>query len=148
MSVEPRLKPKVECPDGCGRFGTPMRNGHIRGCPCRSCMGRRNKYKGQRKQRAAAKAVGITVNRMGAGHEENYQGALRVEVKAGAKAKPVDTQYRLARAQSEQSRPVGDPRPFAFLAMPDGMKHGYLVVRTDDLEAVVAAIAENYGWMP
>lgn len=140
------LKVKAECACGCGLYGTPKKNGHItRLCKCPSCRGRNNKRKGQSKQRAAAKAVGITINRMGAGHEENYGGALRVEVKAGAQVGPIDTRYRAARKQSDAGKNIGDTRPFAMLAMPDGMKDGYLIVRTDELEAVLEAVADNWG---
>jgi hypothetical protein len=117
-----------------------------RNCNCARCRGKANKRKGQTKQRAAAKAVGITINRIGAGHEENYGGALRVEVKAGAQVGPIFTRYLNARAQSEQARPIGDNRPFVFLAMPDGTSGGLAVVALEDLEQVVAALAENWGW--
>lgn len=145
--VEPRLKDKIDCPcdKQCGRYGTPLRNGHVKGCPCRRCLGRRNKAKGRRKQSAAARAVGIPRSNLAPGHEEHFGGALRVEVKAGAQVGPIDTRYRNARAQSDQSRSIGDNRPFAFLAMPDGQKHGYVVVRTDELKQVLLAVAENWG---
>lgn len=143
--VVPMLKTKAECGCGCSLFGTPKKNGHVRGCHCVSCRNRNNKRKGQSKQRAGAKAVGITINRLGAGHEENYGGALRVEVKAGAQVGPIDTRYRNARRQSDAARSIGDNRPFAMLAMPDGMSDGYLIVRTDELEAVLLAVAQNWG---
>lgn len=29
---------KTDCPDGCGKFGTPLRGtGHVRDCPCEPC---------------------------------------------------------------------------------------------------------------
>lgn len=29
---------KTDCPDGCGKFGTPTKaTGHVRGCPCEPC---------------------------------------------------------------------------------------------------------------
>lgn len=140
-----------ECADNCGAFGTlkrPWADGSrcvARQCKCRRCMGKANKRKGQSKQRKAAKAVGIVVNRTGAGHEENYGGSLRIEAKSGAQVGPIHTRYLNARAQSEAARPIGDHRPFAFMAMPDGCSYGLLVVRTDELPEVVQALLENWN---
>ena len=143
---------KGDCGCGCGAFGTLKRawsDGSrcvARQCKCKRCMGRANKRKGQTKQRSAAKAVGIVVNRVGAGHEENYGGSLRIEAKSGAQVGPIHPRDLAAKSQSEAARSIGDPRPFAFMAMPDGASYGLLVVSTDDLAAVVQALIENWGW--
>lgn len=93
-------------------------------------MGRRNRAKGDNKARKARKALGITgVNSR---HEEVWGGALRVEVKAGAQIKPVATAFKKCEEQSEQARPMGDPRPFAMIAMPDGWSDGLIVMRLSD----------------
>ena len=138
---------KVDCPDGCGLFGRPTRNGHVRGCkgpegaPCRSCLGRRNRAKGQRKQRAARKALGIEKGfSLGADHEENWRGFVRVEVKAGAQVRPAATAFYKMRAQSEASRPYGDHRPFVGIAMPEGESDGILMLKLSDLTDVALAV--------
>lgn len=140
---------KVDCPCGCGLFGRPTRNGHVKGCsgtpgrPCRHCIGRRSRAKGKRKQRDARKALGIPGLSLGVDEEELWRGPIRVEVKAGHNdTMPIDTRYRKMRAQSEAARPVGDNRPFAAVAMPPGVSYGIVMIRTDELEAVVGAIAE------
>jgi hypothetical protein len=58
-----------------------------------------------------------------------WGGAIRLEVKAGAQIKPVFTAYLRCEIQSEQHRPIGDPRPFALVAMPDGTSDGLIVMR-------------------
>ncbi len=132
------LKNKTDCACGCGLFGTPRKRpeGHIRGCKCKRCMGQRNRAKGDAKARKARKTLGIA----GANtrHEELWGGDLRVEVKAGAQVKPVATKFYLAEEQSEQHRPIGDTRPFALIAMPDGTSDGLVVMR-------LSAFAELFG---
>lgn len=140
---------KVDCPDGCGLFGRPTRNGHVRGCkgppgqPCRSCIGRRSRAMGKTKQRAARKALGIPGLSLGVDEEELWRGHIRVEVKSGHRdAMPVDTRYREWRAQSDASRAIGDNRPFAAIAMPPGSSDGYAIVRLSELSAVAHAVVE------
>jgi hypothetical protein len=127
--AESRLKDKGDCACGCGLFGTPRKRpeGHVRGCTCARCRGQRNRAKGDAKARKARKALGIA----GANtrHEELWGGAMRVEVKAGAQVRPVFTAFLRAESQSEQHRPMGDPRPFALIAMPDGTSDGLVVMR-------------------
>lgn len=111
--------------------------------PCASCRGRRNRRKGQVKQRAAAKALMVPTRRYASqnAHEEGFGGTLRVEVKSGARmANPVGTRYLECEAQSEVSRPVGDLRPFAAVFMPDGIADGLLCVRLSNLHEVVEAL--------
>ena len=127
--AESFLKEKQDCACGCGLFGTPLKRpeGHIRGCACAKCRGKRNRAKGDAKARKARKALGIAgVNSR---HEEVWGGALRVEVKAGAQIKPVVTAFLRCEIQSEQHRPIGDTRPFAMVAMPDGWSDGLIVMR-------------------
>ena len=123
---------KGDCACGCGLFGTLRKRpeGHIRGCNCAKCRGKRNRSKGDSKARQARKALGITgVNSR---HEEVWGGAIRVEVKAGAQVKPVVTAFLRCEIQSEQHRPVGDTRPFMLVVMPDGAKDGFVVMRLSD----------------
>jgi hypothetical protein len=53
---------------------------------------------------------------------------LRVEIKAGAQVQPIATRFELAEHQSEQQRPLGDVRPFVFVAMPDDWGSEGLVI--------------------
>ena len=114
-------------------------------CDCYSCRGRRARNKGKVKQRAARKSLEKSFGVAGrssaqTGDEENWRMRVRSEVKSGGKAKTVDTFYRLCRAQSDANAgAVGDVRPFVATAMPDGLSYGYVVIRTDELAAVMEA---------
>ncbi len=79
-------------------------------------------------------------------HEELWGGPVRTESKAGLKAKTVATAYNASRAQSEAARPTGDVRPFVASFCPDGSKHTLFVIRDDDLETAVFAMAEAWGF--
>jgi hypothetical protein len=142
---------KAFCPCGCGLFGTPTKNGHIRLCkgppdaPCYMCRGRRNRTQGKKKQRVARKALGIPGLSLGVDEEELWRGAVRVEVKSGkADTGPVDTRYRKSRAQSDASRAYGDNRPFAAITMPPGMSDGYATVRLSEVVEFAYAVIEQY----
>lgn len=135
--------------DSCTLYGTLKKENRagvrcVRGCKCRSCMGRANKRKGQRKQAKAVTALGIPRSSIHPGHEEFLPGACRVEVKAGAQIKPAVTAYLKCEAQSEAARPVGDHRPFVAVAMPDGSSDGIVLVRLSSLHEFVAAMVENW----
>lgn len=71
-------------------------------------------------------------------------GMVRIEVKAGAQVGPIDTRFRLAEAQSEAQRPIGDHRPFAMIAMPKDTKDGLVIVRLSKIHEFVAALAEQW----
>lgn len=126
------LKPKADCVCGCGLFGTPRvrPEGHIRGCNCPRCRGKRNRAKGDAKARKARKALGIpgVMSR----HEEHFGGRVRVEMKAGAQVGPIQTRFELARLQSEAVRPLGDNRRFMMIAMPDNTSDGIVLMRLSD----------------
>lgn len=136
--MEPNLKTKADCVCGCGLFGTPLKRpeGHIRGCKCPRCMGKRNRSKGDAKARTARKKLNI--GGVNSRHEEVWGGACRIEVKAGAQVKPIATKFELARAQSEASRSIGDHRPFMMVAMPEGTSDGIVLMRLSDF-------VETYG---
>jgi hypothetical protein len=151
--VQPQFKPFGACGCGCGKEGNlrpkPWRDGVVcvsRGCECPRCRGKRNRAKGDSKARRARKVLGLA----GANtrHEELWGGPVRVESKAGARdgANAVFTHYRNARNQSEQARPIGDNRRFVAMFCPDGTKHTLYVIRDDDLEAAVFALAESWGF--
>lgn len=134
---------------GCPLFGTLGREARdgkrrVKGCGDPVARGKRNRSKGDSKARRVRKNLGLA----GANtrHEEHWGGGLRIEAKAGAKANVVNTAYRNSRAQSEAARPVGDNRPFMATFSPDGVGHDLYVVRSDDMEAVVFALAEAWGF--
>jgi hypothetical protein len=131
---------------GCLTFGTkgkPDAQGrrHVRGCPCKHCVGRRNRTKGKKKQRDARKLLGIPGLSLGVDEEELWRGAIRVEVKSGNRdTVPIDTRYRAMRTQSDAKRAYGDNRPFAAIAMPPGMSDGYAIVRLSEVRDFAEAV--------
>lgn len=151
--VTPMFKDNVgPCQCGletCGKFGTlrkPWRDGTrcVRGCPCKHCMGKRNRAKGDLKARQARKALGIA----GANtrHEEHLGGLVRWEAKAGkTDAGPVWTKYLASEAQSEAARPLGDHRPFIATFAMDGQSDHLVTFRLSRITEVVAALAEQLG---
>jgi hypothetical protein len=121
---------KVDCPDGCGLFGRPVarRKGHIRGCPCVACRNGRNSAEGKRRHRRFAKNAGISQGYGGSSEEEAWRDHFRWEIKTGKQCDPIVTRYELARAQSELTRPIGDPRPFAMGVSPTQASRPSLVL--------------------
>ena len=61
-----------------------------RTCRCRTCINRKNRAKGKRKQNMVRKKLGIPDRKFhGAdAHEENWRSAVRIEVKAANKLDP------------------------------------------------------------
>lgn len=118
----------------CPLYGAlgPPRNGvrRVRGCGDPSARGKRNRRKGD----AAANKARRKLNLDGPNtrHEELWRGEILVEVKAGAKAKTVETFYRHCRDQSDASRAYGDGRRFAAVASPDGTSRQLIVMDLDD----------------
>lgn len=141
LSKEAQLARSPGGASKCARTGTPKRS-----CTCPSCRGRRNKGKGQRKQREVRKILNLRPEkwRGRTGNEETWVASnLRFEVKAGAQVQPVATRYVAARQQSDAARAVGDTRPFCFVACPDGSTP-LVVIRADELAAAVAAFVEEW----
>lgn len=105
----------------------PPRDDCERTQPCLSCRNRRNRSEGLAKQRKARRQVEQLTGReatkfRGQGaQEENWRGLpFRIEVKSGGVAKPVRTFHDKCAAQSEESKAIGDTRPFVAIAMPAG----------------------------
>lgn len=117
-----------------------------RNCKGPRCRGRRNRRKGKQKQRKAIKLLNLKPPKWKgrAAHEETLTNAVRIEVKSGAKAGPIDTFYRNVREQSDAAKAIGDTRPFMGVAMPDGMSGGYAVIRLSDLAEVVEALVAEW----
>lgn len=121
-----------------GGLGKVARDGkrRVKLCADPTARGKRNRSKGDSKARRARKQLGI--GGANTRHEELWGGDLRVEVKAGAQVGAIWTRYLLAENQSKAQRSIGDPRPFALIAMPDGTTEGVVVMR-------LSAFAELFG---
>lgn len=152
--AENLLKPKADCEgnrEKCtntdcplfGTLGTAGRDGkrRVKGCGDPVARGKRNRSKGDAKARRARKALGIS----GANtrHEEHWGGAFRIEVKAGKQIEPIWTRFQSAEQQSEAARPVGDPRPFLMVAMPDGSTDGLVIGRLSQLGSILRLLNEE-----
>ena len=109
-------------------------------------MGLNNKNKGRRKQNIARKKLGIpdTKFRSQMGHEENWRGEIRVEVKAGKQVQSLWNKYTKAKLQSDDNTRIGDTRPFVFIAMPDGTTNGLVVFEIDKLDEVIQGLIETW----
>lgn len=134
------LKPEPEpCPCGCGKVGRPTKKtGHPRTCVCRNkCLPGRNSRQGKAAHRKIARALGAaTPGRGSSSHEESWVHPWRVEVKTGAQAGPVVTRWRLSKEQSDQSKSMGDHRP--FVAIFDTRSKGDPVLAVVELEVLQA----------
>lgn len=133
------------CICGCGRNSVLTKSGHVRGCACRSCTGRRSRTQGLRKQRAAKKRLRVPSNRFHGqdGNEENWRGFFRVEVKSGKQVGAAKWFLR-AEGQSDANKAIGDFRPFAYVAMPEGMgEEGFVTVRLSVWRDVIAPLLEE-----
>lgn len=113
--------------------------------------GSNNRRKGMRKQLEVRKAFQeitgtswVQFHTQG-GNEETWLSPLRVECKAGKQVGPLTTKFLAAEEQSEASRALGDVRPFALVAKPDGWaKHdGIFACRMADLARVIEGLV--YG---
>lgn len=151
------LKDKAECggdqtkckADGCPLFGTLLKNGKVKGCKDPAAIGGRNRRYGLKKQRAARKALGIPPTKAAStsSNEENWKHEhFRFEVKAGQQVQALTTRFLTAEAQSDASRSIGDPRGFAFVAMPADMSDGIVAIRLSQWQKVVQpALNDYYG---
>jgi hypothetical protein len=119
-------------------------------CDCRTCINRRNRSKGRRKQNIARKKLGIKDNRFhGAdAHEENWNTGLRVEVKAGKQVQPVFTLYNKCKLQSDVSHNAigGTNKPFIQVSMPDNSTKGIVMFELDNIENVCVEVLKNFGY--
>lgn len=121
-----------------------------RSTPCPSCRGARNRRSGMRKQREARKALQALTGAEAArfvgqlGNEESWSGLpLRVEVKSGAQCGPVWTKYAAAEAQSENSRAIGDVKPFLMVCMGTRTSDGLVVFRLSQFARIVEAVVNQ-----
>jgi hypothetical protein len=123
-----------------GTLGREDRQGkrRIKGCGDPAARGRRNRRKGDSKARRARKKLGLGGHLTR--HEENWGGAFRVEVKAGAQIGPIATRFQSAKAQSDALKAIGDIRPFAMVAMPDGTSRGIVLMDLEEFSQLVSLI--------
>lgn len=129
--------------DLCPLFGTLGRADRygirrVRGCSDPAARGRRNRTKGDSKARRARKKLGLGGHLTR--HEENWGGAFRTEIKAGAQIGPIATRFTQARAQSDAAKALGDIRPFVMVAMPDGTTKGIVLMDLDEFSELVSLI--------
>jgi hypothetical protein len=133
-----------ECPLF-GSLGRPAKDGkrRIKGCGDPVARGKRNRSAGDSKARKARKALGIpgVMSR----HEEHLGGGFRVEFKAGQQVGPIATRFYAAERQSEDARPIGDHRPFAMVAMPEGTSDGIVLVRLSKVHEFAHALVGMEG---
>ena len=105
--------------------------------------GRLNKQKGHRKQSIARKALEdlFGAEALFHGRKANEEAwthlPVRVEVKAGAQVKPIETRFLAGEKQADTAKATGDPRPFVFIAMPDGMTDGLFICRLSTLKELL-----------
>jgi len=132
---------------GCPKYGTLGREGRdgkrrVKGCGDPVARGRRNRTKGDSKARRARKKLGLAATgNAGTRHEEHWGGMFRVEVKAGSQVGPIATRFDAARSQSEASKALGDVRPFAMIAMPDGTSDGIVLMSLTEFAELLALIS-------
>ena len=119
-------------------------------CQCRTCINRRNRAKGRRKQNMARKLLKIPNNRFhGAdAHEENWSTGLRVEVKAGKQVEGLSKVFYKSKKQSDLSHQSfgGSSKPFVQMSMPDNSSKGIISFETDNIENVCVEILKNFGY--
>ena len=107
-----------------------------------SRQGRLNRQKGKRKQAAVRRELEIIFDspciwEQNKRDEETWTHLpLGIECKAGLEAKPIHTRYTNARRQHFAAIP-DDHRPFVYVACPDNSADNYLVIRLQDLEALI-----------
>lgn len=129
--------------DNCPLFGTLGRADRkgirrVRGCSDPAARGRRNRTKGDSKARRARKKLGLGGHLTR--HEENWGGAFRTEIKAGAQVGPIATRFTQARSQSDAAKALGDIRPFVMVAMPDGTSKGIVLMDLDEFSELVSLL--------
>lgn len=139
---------KCNLPD-CPKFGLLGRAGkdgkrRVKGCNDPVARGKRNRSKGDSKARIARRKLGLSATgKAGTRHEEHWGGMFRVEVKAGAQVYPIATRFGNARAQSDEAKAMGDIRPFAMIAMPDGSSDGIVLMTLSEFSELLTMIDQS-----
>lgn len=148
---ESNLKPKADCVCGCGLFGTLLKRpeGHVRGCACPRCRGKRNRAKGLSKQREARKRLGVAPShKFGDANEERWNDQLFAnEVKSGAQIKAAVTAWLKIemQVQSNEAQFGSRRKPCRAVLMPDDWgKEGLVMVRLSTWEELVRPAMEAF----
>lgn len=120
-----------------------QKNGHALRCPCASCIGRRNRLKGMKAQRAHLKALAAatgTVRRFYTqfGNEESAGiNGWQVESKKG---KQVPALLVKAFRQCESAIAIGSGDKPAVILEPEGTTRPLVVLRLADFLELVATL--------
>lgn len=159
--MAPELQRKGDCQGNkdkcslgnCPKFGLLGRPGRdnkrrVKGCGDPVARGKRNRTKGDSKARIARRKLGLSATgNAGSRHEEHWAGFFRVESKAGAQVGPIATRFYDAKNQSDASKALGDIRPFAMIAMPDGKSDGIVLMTLSEfaeLIVLIQTVQENF----
>lgn len=129
-------------------FGKPVkrRQDHIRGCPCRPCLNGRNSSVGKQRHRQFARKTGIVTAKFSTSEEEAWRDWARWEIKTGKQVDPVVTKFELARAQSEESRAIGDVRPFFMGVVPSqGARPSLVLMTAEDFARHIVPLVNEFG---
>lgn len=142
-------QPYSPCPCDCGEVSHKLKkNGHVVGCKCRPCLGKRNRASGQRKQsraiKDAARAEGKTMD-VAPTHEEQAGLQVHYEVKSGAQIPKAFTgewtRKAIQQAESFAQRQVPHKK-WALVLDPPGQSRRLLVMDYDEYLALVSEIQE------
>lgn len=116
--------------------------------PCPSCLGRRNRRSGLKKQREARKALGIPPAKVASvlSNEEGWRDPhFRDEVKSGAQTKPAATRFLAAEKQADANKAIGDFRDFRHVLMPpDWGSEGLVQVRLSTWRKIIRPALDAY----
>lgn len=143
MQVEPRFKPDpVACPCGCGIVAQPRRKAwqdglapHSRGCPCRRCIGSRQRGKASRRERRIASDMG--------GDREVFSGALSgVDGRAGLDVWEETAEKAVCRGIRRWWNTLTVQRKIARLMARTGVRRA--LVLTDEKPWLVVMLYEDY----
>ena len=132
----------------CPKFGLLGRAGRdnkrrVKGCGDPVARGKRNRTKGDAKARVARRKLGLSATgNAGSRHEEHWGGLFRVEVKAGAQVGPIATRFYNAKQQSDAPKALGDIRPFAMIAMPEGNSDGIVLMTLNEFAELISLIKD------
>lgn len=121
-------QPYDPCPCDCGQVGWKLkRNGHVVGCSCRSCIGKRNRAKGQRTEANRHRNLGGQGWTVRDEFPHTYPITVTTEDKTGNQIPASFTKFlglewtRHALRQAEKKMPVGnDAFPALYLEPPGG----------------------------
>lgn len=131
-------RPGEPCPCGCDEIALKIsfKTGHVLGCKCRRCVGRRSQRKGRRAQSNAHRLLGgegVSPSNEESGRAYELRLLVRPEVKKGGQvSKKLLAALSLAwteRALWQADRGAGGEVLPALYLEPEGSTDGWLIVR-------------------